>query len=418
MLPPALRTPAQPVVTDTSFGFELPETVAGRNSARADFGGRPLDAALPRPLMAAWETISGGVLKGIDLLWPEERPTPPAAQLTTPLARAQDGERALVDEHAFLGSPARFHNEGWKVWRTEAWPLGQVLHARVALAMSTGDWSSVDATLREFEAYRDGDGFVGGTGLGDRYYDDNEWIGLAAMQAYTATGDSRYLHHAERTFRMVETGAHPDGGMYWHEQDRSGRHTCSTAPAGELAMQLYEATGEQRYLRFASEQASWLAQNLRLPSGMYADAVTDAGSVNADTLTYNQGAPIGLDVQLYRATGDRAYLDRARSTADATIASFQGDRLWKQPPAFNAIFFRNLLALHAVAPDPRYVQAVDSYLDRVWSEARNPDTGLFDQGDIGYYYFADGPGNVLDQAAITQLFAIRALPPEQWATLT
>ncbi|MCW2921461.1 MAG: glycosyl hydrolase [Thermoleophilia bacterium] len=394
--------------------FEHPESIQLPSSN--EFG-RPLDTLLPPILRFGWAAVSGGVRKGVDLLVPEEGDTPDGAEITAPLDRAKEAQRALIDEHAFFGSEDRFHSHGAQVWRTEAWPLGQVLHGRIAIAMQDGDWERVDAIFTELESYRVGDGFVGGIGDHKRYYDDNAWIGLAAMQAYTATGDDKYLHHAERTFRMVRTGQHDDGGLYWLEQDRSGRHTCSVAPAAQLAMQLYSATHEPKYLRFGVDQATWLNENLRLESGLYGDNKNDAsGNVDPTVYSYNQGTPLGLDVQLFHATGDRRYLERAQQTADAALTYYGSeDRLWKQPPVFNAVFLRNLLALHAAAPNPKYVAAVDAYLDRVWTEGRNAETGLFDQGGIGHY--DQDAGSVIDQGALSQLFAIRALPPEQWATL-
>ncbi|MCW2926342.1 MAG: glycosyl hydrolase [Thermoleophilia bacterium] len=378
--------------------------------------GRPLDSYLPGPLRAAWTTVEGALRSGVDLIIPEEGATPAGGDITGPLDRAREAQRALNDEHAMFGSQDRFSGDGIKPWRTEAWPLGQVLHGRVILAMQDGDWQRVDGIFREFESYRSGDGFTGGVGAGGRYYDDNEWIGLAAMQAFDATGDRRYLEHAERTFRMVRSGEHPDGGMYWYEQGRTGRHTCSVAPGGQLAMQLYEATHEARYLEYAKEQAAWMGANLRRDDGLYGDNLSDAGSFDPTAYSYNQGTPIGLDVQLYRATGEQRYLDRAHKTAQAALRHFgTEDRLWKQAPVFNAIFFRNLLALHAVDPDPAYVRALDGYLERAWRDARSPETGLFDRGGIGHY--GDEAGSTIDQGALSQLYAIRALPPAEWATL-
>jgi hypothetical protein len=52
----------------------------------------------------------------------------------------------------------------------------------------------------------------------------------------------------------------------------------------------------------------------------------------------------------------------------------------------------------------------------VWTQARNGDTGLFSEGGIGHY--GDDAGNTLDQGALSQLYAIRALPPSAWASLT
>lgn len=394
-------------------GFERPASI---DSTSADDFGRPADSYLPRPLAAAWTAIEGAIRSGVDHLVPEEGTTPASRGITAPIDRAREAQRALVDEHGMFGSEDRFHADDWKPWRTEAWPLGQVLHGRVVLAMQGGDWARVDAIFREFESYRIDDGFVGGIGSSERYYDDNQWIGLAAMQAYDATGDEKYLRHAERTFRFVRTAQHPEGGLYWLETDRIARHTCSMGPGGQLAMQLYEATGREDYLEFAKEQAAAMASTVRLPNGLYGDNRNDDGSLDPTVYSYNQGTPIGLDVQLYRATGEGRYLERAKRTAAASLQHFgEEDRLWKQAPVFNAIYFRNLLALHAVSPDPRILAALDGYLDRAWRDARDPDTGLFDRGGIGHY--GEHAGTVIDQGALSQLYAIRALPPEQWATL-
>ena len=81
------------------------------------------------------------------------------------------------------------------------------------------------------------------------------------------------------------------------------------------------------------------------------------------------------------------------------VCSARGsDRLWKQAPSFNTIFFRNLLALDAVAPDPRYRAMLQSYLDRAWSNACDPATGLFTRGDIG---------------GLAQMYSLLAMSPAQ-----
>jgi hypothetical protein len=404
--------PGQPR-TWTLPDFQRPESI---ETSSADDFGRPLESYLPSPIRFAWATISGAIQAGVDLLVPDEGDTPDGAGITAPLDRAKEAQRALTDEHAMLGTPDRFPGDGLRVWRAAVWGLGQVLHGRIILAMQGGDWERVDGIFRELESYRQGDGFVGGINSNERYYDDNEWIGLAAMQAYDATGDEKYLRHAERTFRFVRSGQHDQGGLYWLEQDKVARHTCSMGPGGELAMQLYEATGREEYLEFGKEQAAALAATTRRDDHLYGDSRNDNGSFDPTVYSYNQGTPIGLDVMLFKATGERRYLDRAKQSADAALRYYaEGDRLWKQPPCFNAIYFRNLLALQAISPDPRILAQLDGYLDKVWREARNPETGLFDQGGIGKY--GDEPGNVLDQGALSQLYAIRALPREQWATL-
>jgi uncharacterized protein YyaL (SSP411 family) len=248
-------------------------------------------------------------------------------------------------------------------------------------------------------------------GMG-RFYDDNAWIGLDFMQAYQQTGNPDYLAHAQDLFKFIEQGLHKDGGLYWVEHEkRMSRNTCSNGPAIEYALRLYMATKDEKYLKIAQNMEQFMNAQLRSPEGLYWDNLGDDGSLSKDIYAYNQGTPIGADVLMYRVTQDPKYLERARQTADAALKYFgEGDRLWKQAPCFNAIFFRNLLALDQVAPDPRYRQALEGYTNRLWTEARDPKTGLFDQGGVGHYE----PGaNYLDQSGIAQLFALQAWPKDK-----
>jgi hypothetical protein len=89
--------------------------------------------------------------------------------------------------------------------------------------------------------------------------------------------------------------------------------------------------------------------------------------------------------------------------------------LWQQPPAFNAIFFRNLLDLDAIAPDPRYRAMLDAYLTRARETARLQ-IGLYQGAGLGFY----GPGQgiqVVDQAAFVQMHALLDMSPAQLGTV-
>src|SRR5689334_5134927 len=58
-------------------------------------------------------------------------------------------------------------------------------------------------------------------GGGDKFYDDNEWIGLHLIQNYKRTGDRTSLARAKEIFTLVTHGwdtdtTHPcAGGVYW-----------------------------------------------------------------------------------------------------------------------------------------------------------------------------------------------------------
>ncbi|HVD69640.1 MAG TPA: glycosyl hydrolase, partial [Actinomycetota bacterium] len=104
-----------------------------------------------------------------------------------------------------------------------------------------------------------------------------------------------------------------------------------------------------------------------------------------------------------------APLHDAARTARASLEHFDGERTWRHPPVFNAVWFRNLLALDAISAVPGLHDALDHYLDRVWRTARDPATGLFTGGGIGSY---DGTP-AIDQAGLVQLFALRAWPHDR-----
>lgn len=335
---------------------------------------------------------------------------------TTPQAQAQAAWRALQSQLGDPNTPGMYRDHAGGSGTAAVWPHGQVIAGALDNAIVNGDPSAATAALKALDQYAQGGAYApspNGSGHAQRFFDDNEWIGLDLLQAYSQTGDSAYLSKAENLFKFVQSGWSPKGGVLWEENAKQPtRNTCSNGPAEEMALRLYLATKDPKYLDFAKKVDAFLNSTLRTPDGLYADHVDDSGRVDGSIYSYNQGTPIGADVLMYRATGDTTYLDRAKQTAKAALAYFgQNDRLWKGAPCFNAIFFRNLMALDAVAPDPSYRQAVQGYLDRAWSQARDPNTGLFDQGGIGRY--GADPGTAIDQSAFVQIAALLAMPKDK-----
>jgi hypothetical protein len=222
------------------------------------------------------------------------------------------------------------------------------------------------------------------------------------------------LEQAARTFGVIREGEHPDGGVYWVESPRRSRHTCSTAPAGLVALGLARHDPPVRarddLVAFARRCDAFLAGALRRSDDLYADKVDDDGLRDEAVYSYNQGTPVALSVRLYEATGGAAHLAAARRTTAASLAHFgEEDRLWRHEPCFNAIWLRNLLALDAHAHDAHEAHdavrsVVRAYADRLWRDARHPRTGWFTEGGIGRY----GQGGVLDQAGVVQVLVLAA----------
>jgi hypothetical protein len=248
-------------------------------------------------------------------------------------------------------------------------------------------------------------------GGGDKFYDDNEWAGLELVRIYQMTGDRAALQRAQQVFDLVVSGwdrdpTHPaPGGVFWTQSPGiRTRGTVSNAPAAELGMHLYTLTGRSYYLEWSKQIYDWTNRSLLAPNGLYWDNIDLNGTIEKTQWSYNQGTMIGASVLLYRATGNPAYLAQAERIADAALALYGvNDRYFTQHPAFNAIFFKNLLLLDAVRSKPAYRQAMQAYADAVWDRVRDPNTDLF-------VFVPDQPATLLENAAIVQIYATLAQP--------
>ncbi len=168
------------------------------------------------------------------------------------------------------------------------------------------------------------------------------------------------------------------GGVFWTRLGANhDRNTVTTANAAILALRLYDVSHSKTYLAWARKAFDWTERCLATPSGLIADHIDLAGRVDPHTWSYNQGAMIAAGVQLYESTGDRRYLADAVRTADASLRKL-GDPLRSgEPPVFLAIFYRDLLELSAVVGGRHDRQALQVFADEAWTRARDPRTGLF-----------------------------------------
>ena len=196
---------------------------------------------------------------------------------------------------------------------------------------------------------------------GDKFYDDNEWIGLNLIQRYKRTGDRAALARAKEIFALVVHGwdtdpSHPcAGGVFWTQAPWSqDRNTVSNGPGAELGAHLYLLTRDQSYLTWAQRMYKWAQDCMLAPNGLYWDHIDLAGNVEKTQWSYNQGVMLGAGVLLYKATGDRQYLNDAKAVAKASLAfySTRGPDAGSSRRGFNSIWFKNLLILDSVVAGP------------------------------------------------------------------
>lgn len=143
----------------------------------------------------------------------------------------------------------------------------------------------------------------------------------------------------------------------------------------------------------------WTNDNLQRPDGLYSDHLDLAGTIEPTVWSYNQGVPVGVNVLLFQATHDRAYLVEAQRIASAASTYFDAKGgIETQPVAFNSIYFKNLMLLESVAGGSTYRTEMQSYADSLWANSRDAATGLF--------HFDSDHTQVIDQAAAVQIYAV------------
>jgi Glycosyl hydrolase family 76 len=219
---------------------------------------------------------------------------------------------------------------------------------------------------------------------GDRFYDDNAWLGLALVRHHELTGNPELLRLAQRVFSFLTSGWSTDatwqfrGGIRWKESTGNrSRNACANGPIGELAARLHQKSGDTIYLDWSVRIYEWAQEALRGADGLYVDRIAPDGARTPTIWSYNQGSMIGAGVLLARETDDPSFLEHAVETAGAYVDSRDVAELMTQDPAFNAVLFRNLLVLDRVRPDDRYRSLAAQYSSAMW-ESKRSRHGLFD----------------------------------------
>jgi Glycosyl hydrolase family 76 len=248
---------------------------------------------------------------------------------------------------------------------------------------------------------------------GAKYYDDNEWVGIELVRIYEMTHSAATLGSAEAIMAFVMAGwdtdpehACPGGIPFSNSSENNERNTVTGGPGAELAVRLYELTGNVAYLQFAEQAYNWVRACLLQSGGLYADHIGSHGAVAQVYWSYNQGSMIGAGALLYQATGNSAYLFQARQTAKVALAYFTPQVLGSEIPFFVSVYFRNVLYLDSITRDPPGSRLAQPYVDYAWQHLRLSDN---------LFVFGSPPSSqLLVQAAIVQIYGLLSSAPSTY----
>ncbi|WP_245562264.1 glycoside hydrolase family 76 protein [Niabella aurantiaca] len=262
------------------------------------------------------------------------------------------------------------------------WPLCALLEAYQAGEPDAKDFEQTFGIIRKYYDQRQPAAgyasFPPELGGGSRFYDDNQWIGIAVMHQYEKTGDQRWLHHGEEIYRFMMSGFDTvsGGGLYWEEGKKTTKNTCSNGPGILLALQLYRATADSMYLKTATGLYQWVNSRLRTPEGLYYDNLNlKDNHVDKRIYSYNAGTMLEANVLFYKLTGEGAYLKEAQKIAAAADRRFFEKGQFHDNYWFNAVLLRGFQQLWAYDKNTAWLDGFRKAVDH--AVAHKNDQGLF-----------------------------------------
>lgn len=233
---------------------------------------------------------------------------------------------------------------------------------------------------------------------GTKYYDDNQWIAIASLDAYNRTKNELYLKVAKNIYRFMMTGYDTisGGGIYWREGDKTTKNTCSNGPGVLITLQLYKITKQKSYLDTALLIYNWTNKHLLSPDGIYYDHIRlPEGKIDKRAYTYNLGTMLQSTAILYTITHDKKYLSEANRLAKAGKEYFFKDGRLPGNYWFNAVMLRGYIELYKIEKDKSLLNFFMEDSERIWNTERD------EKGLVG----KEAAKSLIDQAAMLEIFA-------------
>ncbi len=203
--------------------------------------------------------------------------------------------------------------------RYDYWPEAHAIDVIIDAYLRNGDhkYKEIIYDFHEGVKSKNGNTFK------NSFYDDMAWHGLAHLRAYEATNDTRYEASARQLWGWILEGwDNQQGGIKWNDQPGSIPGVPSTGPATLIAVRRWVKYGDSEItdglnnLEWAEKMYSWMRKERHDPAtgGVYDDFTNKTGA-----WTYNTGTFLGSALELYDATGESRYLEDAIRTADWTL---------------------------------------------------------------------------------------------------
>ena len=254
----------------------------------------------------------------------------------------------------------------------------------------------------------------------DRFYNDNVWLGIDFTDTYQMTQEQKYLDKAQLIWKFIESGTDSilGGGIYWCEQKKESKNTCSNAPGSVLALKLFKATNDSSYFEKGKKLYEWTQRNLQDSADyLYFDNIRLDGKIGKAKFAYNSGQMMQSAALLYQLTKNPIYLKGAQNIAKECFNYFFTDftpatneeafRMLKKGDIwFTAVMLRGFIELYQIDKDKTYINAFNKSLSYAWDNARD-EKGLFNTDLTGNN--KDQKKWLLTQAAMVEMYSRLAM---------
>jgi hypothetical protein len=232
----------------------------------------------------------------------------------------------------------------------------------------------------------------------DRYYDDNAWVGLAAMEAYSATKEVKYLDIAKKVMTYLRSGEDEKlgGGIYWHENKKESKNACVNGPAAMLAFKLFLVTHDDA---FQADGERWFVWTSKLADKdlLIMDNMNLSGKIDRTKWSYNSACyMIAACLRGEIATRESPVIEvrpgilRVLQMSDASIERWlKSDHSLVDNPGMFAMHLFEALACasHSIDiirnfgyPGKRGFSGSNQYITSIFEKCRN------EQGLLGEYW--------------------------------
>jgi predicted alpha-1,6-mannanase (GH76 family) len=303
-------------------------------------------------------------------------------------AAADSSSRALVNSF-WDGANHYFWTDNHGNKNFQYWPQAHALDVLVDAYERSG--SNFYKTY--FDLWFNGVKKNNGNRWYNSYFDDMEWIALALLRTYKATGEAKYKEAAVELWGYIKEGwnNYAGGGIAWERDNHIwSKNACSNGPACILAARLYQETGEETYKKWAFDIYEWEKSTLfnSNTGAVYDNIDGRSGEKNTSWIfTYNQGTFIGAAVELYKITNEKMYLNDAVLAANYATTILVTDAALKDEGGgdgglFKGIFVRYFTELIRQdrldnATQKRYIQFLQYNAETLWTKGTNKENVLF-----------------------------------------